>query len=123
MPKYGIYHDYDLHANLEKTAQEQTCAICDTQFMRFQWSDYSGEGMCTRCGCPYQLKWGTNEQKAEGNYPYMTLRDDVVPIAREYWRETGNFVYYGTSMGRKPGMREFVQWCKKNHPEILEKKS
>ena len=50
-PKQGILHDYDLHANLEESAKLQTCVVCGDYPMRFQWSDYSGEGMCMKCGC------------------------------------------------------------------------
>ena len=96
----------------------QMCAVCGASPMSFRWSDYSGEGMCTRCGCPYQLKWGTEEQQEEGNYPYLEMKDEWVPIAREYWEQTHAFVTYGMSFGR-PGMRELVEWCEKHHPEMV----
>ncbi len=118
-PKDGILHDYDLHANLETSAREQMCAICGASPMAFQWSDYSGQAMCTRCGCPYQLKWGTDEQQAEGKYPYLSLRQDVVPAIREYWEETHRWTCFGMMLGPQQGMAEFVAWAKIKHPELL----
>ena len=87
--------------------------------MTFQWSDYSGEGMCTRCGTPYQLKWGSEKQMSEAEYPYLSLAEDWVPIVRAYYSETGCFVYLGQALGHKPGMKEFIGWLKEHHPERL----
>lgn len=120
MPKYGILHDYDLMANNELSAADQTCIICGASPMSFQWSDYSGEAMCIRCGCPYQLKWGNEKQKKEGKYPYLKLRTEYVPFIREYWEKTGKFVCYGTMFGPRPGLVDFYQWLDKTHPEFKE---
>ena len=119
MPKHGILHDYDLWANKEASAENQTCAICGSSPMSFQWSDYSGEAMCTNCGCPYQLKWGTEDQKKEGNYPYLSLSKKYLSVAKEYWEETKKFVCYGWMMGSKPGMSELVSWLRKHHPKFI----
>ena len=122
MPKQGILHDYDLWANREKSAENQTCAICDSSPMSFQWSDYSGEAMCTNCGCPYQLKWGTDEQKKEGNYPYLSLSKEYLSVAKEYWDEKKKFVCYGWMMGSpQPGMNELIDWLRKYHPKFIKK--
>lgn len=122
MPKAGILHDYDLYANHEPSAKEQYCIICAASPMSFQWSDYSGEAMCTQCGCPYQLKWGSNKQKEEGNYPYLSLKQEFIPIAKEYWAEKRKFVCYGTMLGGPyPGMSSLVDWLKKYHPEHIKK--
>jgi hypothetical protein len=117
MTKQGILHDYDLMANAEPSANAQTCVVCGASPMTFQWSDYSGEGMCTKCGTPYQLKWGSDEQRAEGKYPYLNLKDEFVPIVREYHQQTGAWTYLGTGFDR-PGLREFDAWVKQNHPEM-----
>ncbi|MGD9157189.1 MAG: hypothetical protein PVG39_02160 [Desulfobacteraceae bacterium] len=119
MPKQGILHDYDLMANAEESAQNQTCAICGTSPIAFQWSDYSGEGMCTKCGCPYQLKRGSDEQQKEGNYPYLNVKAECISVLKEYWDDTKKFVCYGMMIGPKPGYIEFIAWAKKHHPEIL----
>jgi hypothetical protein len=122
MTKQGLLHDYDLMANAEDSSHNVTCAICGKEGVTFQWSDYSGEAMCTQCGCPYQLKWGTNEQQKESKYPYLGLLPDFIPVAREYWNETHKWVCYGTMMGPRPGEKEFFDWCKDHHPEWIAKK-
>jgi len=121
MPKVGILHDYDLMANREQSAIKVTCAICGASPMTFQWSDYSGEAMCTQCGCPYQLKWGSDEQRREDSYPYLNLQDEFLPIAKEYWDENHKFVCYGLMMGPRPGMDELIEWAEKYHPEWIKK--
>lgn len=122
MPKRGILNDYDLMANMEDSAENQTCAICGASPMRFQWSDLSGEAMCTKCGCPYKLKWGTDEQKEEGNYPYLNLKEEFIPIAKEYWEETHKFVCYGWMLGQRPGTKELLNWMKEHYPDWVEHK-
>lgn len=117
MPKAGLIHDYDLMANAEKSSVGVTCAVCDTPDTRFQWSDYSGEAMCQRCGCTYQLKWGGEELEKEGKYPYMSLKADFLPLAREFWLGTNTWVHYGSSFSRNDGHAELAAWMKKNHPE------
>lgn len=117
--KAGLIHDYDLMANLEQSSRGVTCAVCDTPNTTFQWSDYRGEGMCTVCGCTYQLKGGSKEEEAEGKYPYMTLKADFVPVAKEFWNETKTWVHYGSSFSCNTGMPALIEWAKKHHPEVL----
>lgn len=119
MTKHGILHDYDLLANREASASGQTCAVCGDSPMTFQWSDYSGEAMCTQCGCPYQLKWGSEEQQAEGKYPYLRFKAEFLPIAKEYWDTFHRFIYYGMSLDSKPGYHGLISWLKGNHPEWI----
>jgi len=119
-PKHGILHDYDLQANLESAARKTdfVCVICETQMPGFQWSDFSGEAMCRVCGCPYQLKWGSPEQEAEGNYPYLNLRPELVPIVKEYWAETHRWTCLGRMLdSRRPGLAEFITWCRQHCPD------
>lgn len=118
MAKNGILHDYDLMANAEESASGHKCACCDAHPMTFQWSDYSGEAMCMRCGTPYQLKWGTNEQQAEGKYPYLSLKPEYVPIVREYFAATGRWTCLGAMLGPRPGLAEFYEWLDIHHPEL-----
>jgi len=122
MPKLGILHDYDLMANNEESAVNQTCIICGASPITFQWSDYSGEAMCTQCGYPYQLKSGTDLQQKEGAYPYVNLKEEFIPVAQEYWQEKKAFVCYGTMLGPQPGMSNLVAWLKKTHPEFIKTK-
>ncbi len=119
MPKQGILHDYDYYANLEPSAKNQTCIVCEISPMTFQWSDYSGEGMCTNCGCSYQLKWGTDKQTTKKKYPYLNLSKKFIPVAKEYWNEKKKFVCYGTMIGKTPGIAELITWLRKHHPEHI----
>lgn len=119
MGKMGVLHDYDLMANAEDSSRGVVCAICYTPNTSFQWSDYSGEAMCRICGCVYQLKWGNEKQKAEGKYPYLTMLESFIPVAREYWLETKRFVCYGTMLSWQPGMTELITWMKEKHPEFV----
>lgn len=64
-PRAGILKDYDLMANAEPSAKAQRCVTCGADPVCYQWSDLSGEGMCTACGTPYQLKWGSDVQEIE----------------------------------------------------------
>ena len=122
MLKSGILHDYDLMANNEKSAQRADfiCIICGASPPTYQWSDYSGEAMCIKCGCPYQLKWGSEAQKEEDNYPYLNLNPDLVPIVRAYWEETKQWTCFGTMLDGQPGAAEFNAWYKKNYPDAEE---
>lgn len=119
MAKVGVIHDYDLWANKERSAQGVTCAVCDTPNTRFQWSDYNGEAMCTTCGCPYQLMNGTDAQIAEGKYPYLSLLDTFVPVARKFWKEMRVWVHYGQSFSREDGFDVLNPWIEKHHPELI----
>lgn len=116
--KNGIDADYDLMANAEPSAKGNTCVVCEKP-ATYQWSDYSGEGMCRHCGTPYQLKWGSEKQEAEGAYPYLNLQERWVPIVREYHRETGAFVCLGMVLGDARGREEFDEWVTKHYPEML----
>jgi hypothetical protein len=118
MIKQGILHDYDLMANAENSAKENTCVICGVNPVIYQWSDYSGEGMCTQCGFPYQLKWGSDEAKKEGKYPYNNIPDKYIPAIKEYWNETHQFVHLGCSLSNNQGVKEFNEWLEKKHPEF-----
>lgn len=109
--KMGVVNDYDLMANAESSARKPVaCAICDASPITFRWSDLSGEAMCCRCGCPYQLKWGTEAQETEGAYPYLQLRPEVVPVFRRYFAETHRFATLGTMMGPRPGLGDLHDW-------------
>lgn len=81
MQKYGLM------ANAEKSAIESpACLICDDPHPAYQWTDYSGEGVCLKCGTCYQLKWG--ELKEGETYPRINVRKEAIPMLRRYWQET-----------------------------------
>lgn len=119
MAKLGLIHDYDLMANAEPTAQGNTCVVCDITPVRYQWSDYHGEGMCCQCGCPYQLRAGSDEQVKQGKYPYTNMRNDFIPLAREYYETAKTFVHYGLSFSCETGLRDLDEWVERAHPEYV----
>lgn len=122
MAKMGVLHDYDLMANREEAAQKpMACVVCDAPRIMYQWSDYHGEAMCSQCGCPYQIKSGSDEQVKEGKYPYISLLDSFVPVAREYWQHAREFVHYGHSFSNDQGKAALVAWLKVHHPETLQR--
>lgn len=117
--KQGILHDYDLMANAEPTAKGNKCLVCDSEPVTYQWADYSGQAMCTVCGCAYQLKWGSDEQVKEGKYPYLSLKPEFISTAIRYWNETHKFCCYGVMLGDAPGYNDLIEWLKKNAPEWI----
>ncbi len=114
-PKEGRIFDYDLHASDQPSAHNQTCVVCGASPATYQWSDLNGEGMCTRCGTPYQLMNGSDEMRAEGKYPYLNVRDAWVPVVRRYFQETGAFACLGTFMGVRPEAEAFFRWVEENN--------
>ena len=69
----------------------------------------------------YQLKWGSNKQIDEGNYPYTDgFKEEWLPIIKEYWIEKKTFVCHGVMMGHAPGVRAFLDWAEDKYPEMFE---
>lgn len=97
------------------------CVVCENVDPPFVYTDLSGEAMCGHCGCPYQVKWGSDEQQEEGDYPYLNLKEEWVEVFSEYYEETGKAAELGHVLSRKPkGVDDFVNWVKFYHPELLE---
>ena len=118
MTKHGISHDYDLHANLEVSANNQTCIVCETSPVMYRWSDYSGQAMCSACGCSYQLKWGSDEQQKEDNYPYLRLKKEWIAVLKRYHQETKRFTYLGVQLGGTPeNLPAFYKWVDEHYPD------
>lgn len=97
------------------------CVVCDAEPLRFRWTDYAGEGECVECGCPYQIKWGSEEETKEGAYPYCNLKEDFIPIAREHWEETKRRVPFGMylralSKEEQAARTLFIAWIDERHP-------
>lgn len=97
----------------------QTCLICGSSPTTFRRGDFPGEAMCRQCGAPYQLEGGTAELAAKGIYPHLNIESEFVPICREYWDATHEFVCYCIVAGDRPGLKRFLAWLNVNHPEVL----
>jgi len=117
MPKYGVKFDYDLGANRESSKLDK-CLICDSDW-QVRWTDFHGEAVCITCGAPYQLR-----QPSGGDYksfPALKIKENWIPICKDYWNKTRKFVFGGKSFSEFTGLQEFDDWIKQNHPEMIEK--
>jgi hypothetical protein len=112
---------YGALANAEPVAKVG-CVVCDEQSPSYSWTDYSGEGSCTRCGTPYQLKWGT--LKDGETYPRINVDAEWIPILRRYWAEThelngaGSYMGFGDYPEQLRGRRRFNAWCDEHKAEL-----
>ena len=96
------------------------CVICGDMPIYYQWTDYSGEAICIKCGCAYQLKWGTENQCKERDYPYVNVQAKFIEPLKEYWNETKKFTYTGCKLvGSHQGLGEFSDWMMKKYPELM----
>ena len=68
-------------------AKRPTCDCCDNE-LSFRWFDLHGVGACTTCGMPYRIyhyEGEGDERKSVSKPPELMLKDEVIPLAREYW--------------------------------------
>ena len=111
MQKYGQM----ANAAVEK---HFTCIICG-EGAGFNWSDQNGEGMCNKCGTPYQLLEGG--KKIE---PKLNIKEDWIPVLKQYWNETHKYMGLGVILVAPrdypecvEGQTKFYEWLDK-HPEV-----
>jgi len=109
---------YGYRADMEAGGDRQPCVVCDNPRPSFSWTDAHGEGYCTRCGTPYQIK-GVDQ-------PTCNIKDDAIPILRAFWAETQSPNGLGTFWGwddypdQLAGRRRFNEWDKKRNSESAE---
>jgi hypothetical protein len=102
---------------------EKICQICGKP-LKCKWIDKyqngsTGMAACLICGTPYQLKDGTTEQCIAGEYPYIGLKEEWIPIVYEYWRKKGISPFSGSSLfGGTISTEDFISWIKQNHPKM-----
>lgn len=114
---------YGYLANAEPF-ERLACLVCDTADPTYSWTDYSGEGTCTTCGTPYQLKWGT--LKEGESYPRINVRDDAIAMLRRYFAETKERNGHGTFMVMRDypeavrGAERFGEWWQEHKDEYPE---
>ena len=118
MPKQGVKFDYDLQAN-DETGVPKKCIICGEENPVVRLTDASGEAICTICGFPYQVKWGTKKQEQEKAYPYVCIKPKWIPIMKQYWDETKQFCFHGRSFREDTGKQAFWEWVKLHHPDKM----
>jgi len=99
------------------------CEVCDNEFVG-TWTDFYGEQTCLTCGAPYQLLEPSGA-KPGLTYPCCCLKDEFIPILREYYQETKRRVRLGTFLlpDDYPGLLEerkaFREWLQLKHAEWL----
>jgi hypothetical protein len=72
---------------------ETLCAVCGTP-LAARWTDTHGVGACCTCGLPYRLYHYENNERVE-KPPSVAVKDEWLPLAREYWTETKRRVFPG----------------------------
>ena len=94
------------------------CVICG-ESVGFNWSDQHGEGMCNRCGTPYQLLKEGKKIELE-----LNIKEEWIPILKQYWNETHKYTGLGVILIARDypecveGTEKFYEWLDK-HPELL----
>ena len=114
MAKQGVKFDYDLRAN-QHIGEKTHCDICGKD-LDVRWTDYHGEAVCMTCGAPYDMKGFRNTPETK-----LSLKKEFIPIIKEYWNEAHKFVMLGQSFSEDTGIKEFNEWIKVNHPELVKK--
>lgn len=99
------------------------CEICGSQF-RGQWTDLFGEATCSVCGVPYQILEPSGAKEGQ-TYPHINVKQKWIWLFKEYWENTRKKCRHGTYLlpHDYPGVleerRDFDDWVKENHPEVL----
>jgi len=115
---------YGYRANEALTSEAKDvfrCEICQ-EYAGFNWSDYSGEAMCNRCGTPYQL---IDREIPKEELPKRKIKPEWIPVLKRYWEETHEYTGLGNisiSPGAYPecvkGRRLFNEWLDE-HPDLI----
>jgi len=115
MQKHGLM------AN-EAVKGQFVCVVCGKS-EGFNWSDQHGEGMCNRCGTPYQLlQYDESENRVDAP-PKCNIKEEWIPVLKQYWNETHEYMGLGSIMVVRDypecveGRRKFDEWMG-NHPEL-----
>lgn len=121
MQKYGLM------ANTA-VAEPFSCEICG-EAAGFNWSDYHGEGMCNRCGTPYQLvhyEGEGDDKKRVEKPPQLSIKTAWVLTLKRYWNETHAYMGLGQIFiwrdypEAADGRQKFDAWLER-HPDMVPK--
>ena len=98
------------------------CIVCGNNLHRnWLWTDANGVGFCATCGMTYVIAGCRNFTETK-----PSIREDEIPIFKEYWNETHQAVSLGFFMGQSPIQRErilaFNAWIEEKHPELIKTK-
>lgn len=108
---------------------EDACLVCDNNLL-LEWTDYHGEGVCIRCGTPYQVYFYGEEEsdgRIQDTLPMFTLRADLYDAMRDYWQTKERNMGLGMYLGRHPYddyYGDFIKWLKQSEwSALLEKEA
>lgn len=95
------------------------CVVCGTNLHRnCLWTDANGVGFCATCGMTYVIAGYRDFTETK-----PSIREDEIPIFKEYWEETRWAVSLGFFMKQSKIQRErvlaFNAWIEKKYPELL----
>ena len=76
------------------------CGVCKAHLV-FRWTDLHGVGECSNCGATYQIYHYENDRPVD-RPPELLLKDEYVPLLREYIAHGGRNPRLGTYLGRHP---------------------
>lgn len=113
MQKYGDQANEHMPKDFE-------CEICGDQPPTVTWVDLHGEGVCTNCGVPYMLIHYDEDDNRIDKPPKLQVKEDWVPVVKEYWEKTGEFMGLGTILNYrsypkfKEAKEKFLNWVKEN---------
>lgn len=111
------------YGHVNKTPTTFKCEICGEDFAG-AWTDLFGEATCQTCGTPYQLL-KPSKAKPGIKYPHIAIGEKYIPIFKEYWQKThkrhreGSFLVSTDYPSVAEEQKEFWEWIKANHPELL----
>lgn len=116
---------YGFMANGTDAARKEfKCLICDTKNPTYSWTDYHGEGCCTKCGTAYQLMAG---KLSDGEtYPRINVDSKWIPVLRIFYEETkslngsGTFMVWHDYPDQLEGANKFSKWFKQHKSEFPE---
>jgi len=104
----------------------ESCLVCDDKPLSGSWTDYNGQIKCHNCGTTYQIL-GCHLSESYLNEIGLKTADiakkycdciALVPLLRDYWRETHNKIPLGTYISRNPIVKgeyeSFLYWLKTN---------
>lgn len=96
------------------------CKVCNTQEAGFIWTDTHGVGICSNCGCPYQIYfYDEKTQEPIKKEPECLLKESGIELAKRYFVEFGRKVFPAQfDMGFLGGRSETYSGASKEDVEL-----
>lgn len=100
------------------------CIICDKE-AGFRFTSIHKEAVCCSCGTPYIIMFFNEKgKKIKGNDPVINVTGELVPILKEYFEATGQFIGLGEIIDANEGFEEgrinLSIWLEEHYPDMVE---